>query len=161
LWPFIDQYQNTPIESNKYAYLTDSIPFIQLVLSGKVSMISPDINFVSDYQLFALRLVEYNVAPSFLLTKEPTHLLRYTNFEYVFTSEYTIWEEIILYMHEKVCLALDQVSTLTMLNHRYIQEGVACIDYSQGVRIYVNYTSHAVVVEDGVIPAMDWLVVSS
>ncbi|MDD3958265.1 MAG: DUF5696 domain-containing protein [Candidatus Izemoplasmatales bacterium] len=161
LWPFIDQYQNTPIESNKYAYLTDSIPFIQLVLSGKVSMISPDINFVSDYQLFALRLVEYNVAPSFLLTKEPTHLLRYTNFEYVFTSEYTIWEEIIHYMHEKVCLALDQVSTLTMLHHRYIQEGVACVDYSQGVRIYVNYTSNAVVVEDGVIPAMDWLVVSS
>ncbi|MFA6647122.1 MAG: DUF5696 domain-containing protein, partial [Candidatus Izemoplasmatales bacterium] len=66
LWKYLDSYMFAPIESNKYAYVTDSIPFIQLVLAGSVDLNSTYINYISDYDLLALRLVEYGINPSFL-----------------------------------------------------------------------------------------------
>ncbi len=160
IWPYLSLYQEIPIESNKYSYITDSVPFIQLVLSGSVAMSSPYVNFVSDYGIFALRLIEYNVMPAFLLTEEPTYKLRYTNFEYVYTSEFAIWEETIEAIYNKVYSALEQVNNREMTRHSYVFPGVAKIEYGDDVTLYVNYTANKVFVVGGVVEAMDYLVVN-
>ena len=38
------------------------------------------INYVSDYELMYLRMIEYNLYPSFIITKEEAYDLRFTNF---------------------------------------------------------------------------------
>lgn len=145
LWKYLDSYLFCPVESNKYAYVTDSIPFIQLVLAGSVNLYSTYINYVSDYDLMTQRLIEYGMGPAFLITKESTHLLRYTNSEYIYTSEYDLWKETISSTGVKVTSALETVSGNKMISHRYILEGVAEVMYEDGTTIYVNYTSEDVV----------------
>lgn len=140
LWAYLDQYLFAPIESNKYAYVTDSIPFIQLVLSGSVDLSSDYINYVSDYRLFALRLIEYGINPSFLITKEPTYKLRYTNSEHIYTSEYDLWKSTILDIDQLVSQALIEVEGSRMVNHRYVDKGLAEVTYDNGKVIYINYT---------------------
>ncbi|MDD4184782.1 MAG: DUF5696 domain-containing protein [Candidatus Izemoplasmatales bacterium] len=161
LWPYLDYYLETPIESNKYAYISDSVPFIQLVLSGKTSMSSPYVNFVSDYETFALRLIEYGVMPGFLVTMQPTHKLRYTNFEYVYTSEYAIWEETIKEMYDEVYETISHVSGQAMTDHAYILPGVAKSTYGNGTIIIVNYNLDEVSTDYGLIQGRDTLVVVS
>lgn len=146
LWNMVDIYYQAPIESNKYAYITDSIPFIQLVLNGSARLVSPYVNYVSDYNLFALRLIEYGIEPSFLITKESTHKLRYTNSQYIYTSEYDLWKPIIVDMGLKVQSVLNQVGGLEMINHRYIQTGVAEITYEDGTILYVNYSQNPYII---------------
>lgn len=144
LWNMVDIYYQAPVESNKYAYITDSIPFVQLVLNGSVRLVSPYVNYVSDYDLFALRLIEYGIEPSFLITKESTHKLRYTNSQFIYTSEYDLWKPIILEMGLKVQSVLSQVGGLEMISHRYIQTGLAEITYEDGTIVYVNYSQNAI-----------------
>lgn len=150
LWSLIDAYHEAPIESNKYAYITDSIPFIQLVLSGSVNMYSDYVNYVSDYDTMSLRLIEYGVCPSFLITNESTHLLRYTNSEYIYTSEYALWKDTIKMISDKVIDPLQQVSGEEMISHRYIASGLAEITYESGTIIYVNYTDEAIIISPSI-----------
>ncbi|MFA7075769.1 MAG: DUF5696 domain-containing protein [Candidatus Izemoplasmatales bacterium] len=161
LWKYLDNYLNTPVESNKYAYVTDSIPFIQLVLVGSVNLSSNYINYVSDYDLLSQRLVEYGVNPAFLLTQESTHNLRFTNSEFVYTSEYSLWKDTILEVDEHVSEALSLVNGLKMINHRYVDNGVSETTYENGIIIYVNYNSEDIVVNSVLtIPSNGYKVVS-
>jgi hypothetical protein len=141
LWNSTDVYYQAPIESNKYAYITDSIPFIQLVLYGSARLVSPYVNYVSDYDLFGLRLIEYGIEPSFLITKESTHKLRYTNSQYIYTSEFDLWKPVMLSMGLNVQTVLSSVGGSSMISHRYVATGVAEIVYENGSTVYVNYSS--------------------
>ena len=153
LWNLIDSYYQTPVESNKYAYVTDSIPFIPLVLHGAIDLYSSYVNYVSDDDLFRLRLIEYGIMPAFLISAEPTYKLRYTNSAYVYTSQYDLWRETIVAMYQGVGTALAMVSGAMMTEHRYVAEGVAETTYANGVVIYVNYTAVDVVTGGVVVPA--------
>jgi hypothetical protein len=143
LYRYLDSYSRVPIESNKYSYITDSIPFIQMVLHGRVALYSDFVNYVSDYGLYSLRLVEYGVSPAFIVSAEPTHKLRHTNLEYLFTTEFDLWKETILTMNQEVGGKLSGLQTLTIAYHRYIAPGIAETTYSDGTRILVNYTANA------------------
>lgn len=161
LWKYIDAYYDAPIESNKYAYITDSIPFVQLVLNGHATMYSSYVNYVSDYNVFALRLIEYGISPSFLLTKESTHLLRYTNSEYIYTSQFDLWKDTITEITKEVIEPLKTVAGEQMISHRYIESGLAEVVYANGVKIYINYTNQPITINALEIPNNSYKVVTS
>ena len=153
LYPYISSYYDANYESSKYAFITDSIPFISLILSGNVKMFASNTNYVSDYNLFGLRLIEYNINPSFVITKEATNNLRYANFEYLYTTEYDLWRARILTTYNHVNKVLSSVSGAHMLEHSYIDDGIASVAYDNGVTIYLNYTNNDYVVGSTTIPA--------
>ncbi|OHE40622.1 MAG: hypothetical protein A2Y16_00265 [Tenericutes bacterium GWF2_57_13] len=153
LWNLIDSYYFAPIESNKYAYVTDSVPFVSLVLHGAVNLYSPYVNYVSDDDLFALRLIEYGIMPSYLVTYQPTHELRYTNSAYVYTSHYALWKASIIKTDTAVGGILSEVKGSLMTYHRYVAAGVAETTYENGIVVYVNYNETAVNVGGILVPA--------
>ncbi len=157
---YTDKYYEASYESNKYTFITDSIPFISLLLSGYVELYSPNTNFISDYDLFALRLVEYNIAPSFIVTSSPTYNLRFTNFEYIYTSQYDLWHDEIIKTYNKVNNALKYVIGASMINHEYVLPGVAKVTYSNGKKIYINYNALDAEYNGITIQAMNYEVVS-
>lgn len=143
LYRYLDSYSRVPIESNKYSYMTDSIPFLQMVLHGRVALYSDFVNYVSDYGLYSLRLVEYGVSPAFIVSAEPTHKLRHTNLEYLFTTEFALWKDTILAMNQEVGGKLADLKAMTIVYHRYVAPGIAETTYSDGTIILVNYTASA------------------
>jgi hypothetical protein len=161
LYPYLASYYRMPIESNKYSYMTDSIPFLPMVLHSRVAMYSDYVNYVSDYGLFSLRLVEYGVSPAFIVSAEPTYQLRHTNLEYLFTTEFALWKPTIQTMQEEVGDKLAMLNAHEIVYHRYVLPGVAETTYSDGTIVYVNYTSTPQTVAVGrTIPAFSSKVVS-
>lgn len=141
LYRYLTSYYRMPIESNKYSYMTDSIPFLQMVLHGKVALYSDYVNYVSDYGLYSLRLVEYGVSPAFIVTAEPTYRLRHTNLEYLFTTEFALWKDTILQMNLEVGSKLTDLADQTIAYHRYVAPGIAETTYADGTVILVNFTA--------------------
>lgn len=139
LLKYLTNYYEIEYESSKFIYETDSIPFISIMLSGYLNLFSSNINYISDYHLFALRMIEYNIYPSFILTKEEAYDLRYTNFEYLNSTEYRLWKDLIIEIYQMVNDVLKEVRGSQIINHRYLAKGVASITYSNGKTIYVNY----------------------
>jgi len=139
LLQYISSYYQTPYEASKYAFETDSVPFISYLLSGSVNLYSAPLNYISDQALFGLRLIEYNIYPSFILTYQPSYNFRHCNFEYIYTSEYALWKDIIVSVYQRVNSALSQVRGAKMVEHRCVEEGIVRITYDNGVQIYLNY----------------------
>lgn len=149
LLPYITNYYQAYYESNKYIYETDSIPFMSLLFGSSITQYMPNINYVSDYDLAVLRMIEYNIYPSFIITKEEAYKLRYTNYEYLNSTQYDLWKELMVSMYSKTNDALKNVIGANMIGHTYVASGVAKVTYDNGVKIYINYNQEDVSV-DGV-----------
>ena len=130
------------IESNSYTFITDSVPFVSLLLSGYSELFSSVINYTDDYQLNALRLIEYNIYPSFMISKEESSLLRYTNFETRYACEYERWKNIIVSYFEIVSKILDSVRGEKMVSHIVLDSGITLTTYSNNKGIVVNYSDN-------------------
>ncbi|HPX71447.1 MAG TPA: DUF5696 domain-containing protein [Acholeplasmataceae bacterium] len=139
LFKYLKNYYNANFESSKYLYETDSVPFISILLSGYVDLYSPKINYVSDYELMYLRMIEYNLYPSFIITKEAAYDLRFTNFEYLNSTQYELWNELIKETYNYVNVPLSKVYGAHIINHKYVARGVAEVTYSNNYKVYVNY----------------------
>lgn len=148
LFKFLKNYYNASFESSKYLYETDSIPFISILLSGYVDLYSPKINYVSDYELMYLRMIEYNLYPSFIITKEEAYDLRFTNFEFLNSTQYELWNGLIKETYNYVNIPLSQIYGAHILNHRYVANGVAEVTYSNNIKVYVNYNTNPVLLVD-------------
>lgn len=137
---YLSKYYDMYIESNSYTFITDSVPFVSLLLSGYSELYSSVINYTDDYELNALRLIEYNIYPSFIISKEESSLLRYTNFESKYACEYDRWKNIIIDYYKLVSNTLDSVRGAKMVSHKVLSSGVVLVSYSNNKAIIINYT---------------------
>ena len=141
LLPYMTNYYDAYYEANKFIYETDSIPFMSLVLGGSVNQFMPNINYVSDYELAILRMIEYDLYPSFIITKEEAYKLRYTNYEYLNSTEYSLWKDLMVRMYQETNNALKNVTNARMTRHEYLESGVCKCTYNNGIIIYINYNN--------------------
>lgn len=146
-YEYLSKYYDMYTESSSYTFITDCVPFISLLLSGHVELYGEEINFIDDYNRYALRLIEYNIYPTFIITDEDSSILRYTNYEYLYTSEYSRWKDVIVLMYSTVNSVLKEVTGETMISHNYLASGVAITTYSNNKSIIVNYSDNDYVLD--------------
>lgn len=148
---YIDRYYNASFGANEYAYISESVPFISILLSGSVSLYSAPLNYTDNLDYAVLKMIEYNINPSFIVTKEEGHHLRYTNYEYLFSTEYNLWKETIYDVYQKVGAFLSLVDDEVISDHKVVLEGLSEIVY-QTKLIYVNYSNQELTYKTVTIP---------
>jgi hypothetical protein len=156
LFPYAYAYYGALLESSNYSYMTDTIPFVSLVLSGYTPMFSQHLNFYGNLSDVGLKMVEYNIKPAFVLTAKQSHHLRFTNFEHLLSTEYANWKDKI----EQLVLttnSLKDVSGQKMLNHEIVLDGLAKITYETKI-VYVNYNQNDVSIDGIVISANSYYI---
>ncbi|NLJ19490.1 DUF5696 domain-containing protein [Globicatella sulfidifaciens] len=141
LYPYLEAYFDTPIHSSGLSFADETVPLIQLILSGRVDMYSPYLNTSSNDQDTILNLIEYGVFPAFILTGESTYHLKETASSNIPVSELRYLEDRIENYYRSVNEALSEVLNSEMIDHQIIDEGVAEVTYSNGKVILVNYNS--------------------
>ncbi|MBM7097904.1 hypothetical protein JSY36_19465 [Bacillus sp. H-16] len=147
MWSHMDRYLDVPMYSSNYSFVTDTVPFIQIVLRGYIPYYAPYSNFFYNQDEEVLRMIEYGAYPSFYLTKEPSHLLRDTPSRDLYTSEFSVWESEIVRQYELVQESLGRVEGETIVSRDVHDYGVVEVTYSNGISILVNYTSEAYTVD--------------
>ena len=149
---------NTQLYHSNNAMLDDTIPFIPLVLSGYTELYGRHANFFSNTQNELLRLVEYNVWPSFYTTAEPSHELLKTGSKNIYTSRFIDWETEILRQYNYVNNALKHVVGAEIVDRNYLALGVYEVKYSNHKVIYVNYSGTDYINGSLIIKSNDYLV---
>lgn len=148
MWSEMERYLDIPMYSSNYSYVTDTVPFIQIVLKGYIPYYAPFSNFYFNRDEEVLRMIEYGANPSFYLTSQSSHLLMNTPSRDLYTSEFNIWESEIVKQYEMVQESLGQVEGAT-IESRYVHDtGVVEVSYSNGKSIIVNYTNKPYIIED-------------
>ncbi|WP_413379448.1 DUF5696 domain-containing protein [Alkalihalobacillus sp. 1P02AB] len=148
MWSHMERYLDIPMYSSNYRYVTDTVPFIQIVLKGYVPYYGPHSNFHFNSEEELLRMIEFGAYPSFYLTTEPSHLLMHTPSKSLYTSQYNDWEKGIVYQYQMVKDSLGEVEGESIISRTVHESGVVEVGYSNDKSIFVNYTNEPYVVDE-------------
>lgn len=146
-------YRDAPMSASRYSFETDSVPFLQIVLSGSMTLYAPYANQSFYTDLDVLKCIEYNAYPSFLLTGGDSSLLSGTPSQEYFSTGFEDWKMTAVSIYQRIDKVLSNVQGQQMLSHTVLQEGVVQITYETG-SIYVNYTDAEYQADGVTVPAI-------
>lgn len=142
-WQYTDRFLQSPVGTSQYVYETDTVPFLQMVLNGTMEMYAPYSNFSFYSQADMLKMIDYNISPSFILTEEPSYLLASTVSADYYSTEYDQYAELIQSIYNTVNEPLSQVIGYEWVGRNVLEDGVIINTYSNGSSeksIVINYT---------------------
>ena len=150
LWQYTDRYLESPVGTTQYVYETDTVPFLQMVLHGTMEVYAPYSNFSFYSQKDMLRMIDYNISPSFVLTQEPSYLLAATTSADYYSTEFTQYEEIVKNIYSTVNEPLSQVIGYKWDSRTVVEDGLIANQYSKDGNvktIVINYSEDEMTVK--------------
>ncbi len=136
---FMDAYFDAPLTDSGYIYVNETVPFLQIVLSGYVPYYGPALNFSSNLQNDLLKMADYGVYPSFFLTYGPTSNILNTLSNWIYTSQYTQWGPEAERTYAWLNGLLGPVKGQPITARERLSEQVTATTYANGKRVVVNY----------------------
>ncbi len=162
LWAYTDRFLQAPVTTSQYIFETDSVPFLEIVLNGTMEVYAPYSNFSFYTQSDILRMIDYNLSPSFILSKEPSYKLAQTGSASLYSTEYNQYEQLIKNVYDNINSVLNQVINYKWTNRTVIQNGVIVNTYTNGSNtkeILINYTDKEVKYKNNTIAALSAIVI--
>lgn len=144
IWKYVDRFLQAPVYSSQYLIQTDTVPFLQLVINNNMEMYAPYSNFSFYTKQDMLRMIDYNLSPSFVLTHEPSYQLTLTNSARFYSTEYVQYKDIIQQIYGEVNDALKEVSHAKWIDRVVLENGVIMNVYDNGKVVVINYTQNDV-----------------
>jgi len=151
---------NLPTSSSNYDVCDSSIPFYQMVLSGKVSYSTPYVNLSEEPDIMFLNAVENGSMLSYAWISGDPKIFRNTEFEYLYSTDYKLWISEAINKYKELCNITEQIKNADIISHSTVEPGVKCTTYSNDVKIYVNYNEHDVLTENVSVKAENYTVVA-
>lgn len=164
LWKYTDRYLKSPVGTSQYVFQTDAVPFLQMVLRGTMEIYAPYSNFSFYTQPDILRMIDYNISPSFILTKKPSYYLSSTSSAELYSTEFDQYEELINEIYHQINGVLGEVIGYAWTNRTVLEDGVILNTYTKEKEtkyIVINYTDESVTYEQNLVAPLSASVISS
>ena len=156
---YVDRLMDIPDRDMGYYITDETIPFYQMVVHGSIPYSGKPINLFYDPEMEKLKMIEYGYMPYYKLTYRTPEVLKYTDYNDLFTSYYKDWSEHAINTYKEFNQKLGITWDQYMIKHEKIMNNVYKITYSNDTKIYVNYKRQAVNVDGHTIAPVDYLVV--
>lgn len=159
LWKNTEAFLDMPLYTSSYIYEDESVPFLSIVLKGVIPVYSEYVNFEANKQEFFLKLVETGTYPSFYITKEASSDLIYTNSSDIYSSQYSIYRDMIVEYASELRTVNEKVKGSYITGHEIREGGLTVVTYNNGVKIYLNYGEADITADGYTILGMSYKVV--
>ena len=157
--PYADLLTEVPYKDSGFQFTTEAVPFYQLVMHGVRAYTATPGNLSSDLDREMLRWVEMGYMPYFELTWSSTEELMYTDYQSLFTAQYSAWlDKVSAIAADFADGDLQALRTALMMEHTKISSDLIRVRYDNGMQVYVNYADHDQQADGLTIPAMGYLV---
>lgn len=156
LWADTGAFLDMPLYTSAYIFEDESIPFLSMVLKGSIPMYAEYVNFEANKQEFFLKMVESGSFPSFYITKESSAELIYTNSGDVYSSEYSSYKDTIREYDEQLGELNEMLGDAQIIEHEILGNGITKVTYSNGIRIYINYSREEAEADGITVDAMSY-----
>lgn len=148
---YVTDIVDAPTCYSKFYIVDEQIPFYQMVIHGSIDYTGNALNLMDqdvDEELI-LNWIEYGVAPRYMLSWEDSSQIKYTSAADKYSVNYTTWMDSVQSVYRQMNEALTPVQGAAMVHHRVLENGLAVVEYDNGVTIYVNKTEQTLTAEDG------------
>lgn len=154
----VDWIIKAPTGSSEYVFTDESIPFYQMLIHGVIPYsLKPGNNFY-DAQLEKLTMIEYGGIPYFTLAYDEATKLQDLTIN-MFVSKYDDVKNMIDSTIKEFAENFGEISDKYLIAHQRINEELVYLVYSDGTKIFINYSKEKVTYEGNVIDPMNYLVI--
>ena len=157
--PYAKSLVNVPTSSSHQRVESYSIPFVGMVLKGYIPFTCGSINQSANADKAVLEAIESGAGLNYLLIYDDQLNLIYTNYEDLFSVNYTTQIEKILEDYQNLNSKIGHLQNARIVGHEHLTEDVNCVTYEDGTKIYVNYGNESSKVPGGNVEPLSWLVV--
>ncbi|QJD82011.1 DUF5696 domain-containing protein [Cohnella herbarum] len=144
----VDYIDGLPYSSSRDLMIDETVPVYPIAVHGTVAYTTVAGNTRDIYEDELLKAIEYGAVPSFKLTYAESRVLKRTDFQNVYSSQYAIWKDRIVEDYEK----FDQLAAvyhLKIVDHEKLADGIYATTYENGTRVTVDYKTKQFSVEGG------------
>ncbi|MBR1685641.1 MAG: hypothetical protein IJ708_10945 [Clostridia bacterium] len=157
-----DFFTRVPYEDAGYQFTTTSVPFYQIALHGLVDYAGEPGNLSSDLEREVLRWVEMGYTPYFELTYDNTEELMYTDYQSLFSAQYSAWQDRVAWAAKQFTEGpLAALHDQMMTEHLRVSDTLIKVTYENGTVVYVNYASEPASIDGVTVDAMGWTAVEN
>ncbi len=128
--------KDTPFYGIGYAAFDETVPLLPLVYSGVVPLYSTDLSYEILNEDLMLRLVEYNIYPSFALIAKDYTTVDVDKNNY---KPFATMQDSIIEFNQFATDAFAAIGNAEMTNHEMVDTNIAKVTYSNGTEIVFNY----------------------
>ena len=157
--PYADVITDMNLSGNAYAILDESIPFYQIAIHGLKNYTGEAMNLAGDYETALLECAEYGAGLNFTFMYEDTKVLQDSPFSCYGSAGYADWKEQTVEMILRYQNEMKGLNRQRITDHKKLSDKVSVTSYSDGTKVYVNYSSEDHTEGDILVPARDYLVV--
>ena len=159
LWHDTEAFLDMPMYTSSFMFEDESVPFLSLVLKGVMPVYSEYVNFEANKTEFFLKLVETGTFPSFYVTKENTADLLYTNSNDIYSAQYDVYKDTIISYTNSLKELNSKTEGSTIVEHDILGNGITRVIYSNGVKVYVNYSQDTQSADGTTVEGMSYKIV--
>nr|MBO2493647.1 hypothetical protein [Clostridia bacterium] len=159
-WRYATDITDLSLGNSKYKIEDEAIPFYQMVIRGFIEYTGTPYNLstYTNYRHYVLKCLEYGSNVHFVWSYEPSHKVKDTDFDYLYSIYYKEWIDLATEIYQQVNEALKRVNGQKIISHQKIEDGVFKTVYENGIYVIVNYNRTPVTVEGVRIEAEDFYV---
>ena len=159
LLEYTSDYLLVPMSSSRYRIYSDTVPFVPYVLKGLMRSYSPYQNFNSSSTVQLLKMIDFGIAPSYLLTYESAYQLQSSELQQIYSSSFPTWKDKIVMDYSFLSEGLEVQKNSYVVDRTYLDSGVYEILYDDGTSIIINYTNSNYDYSGTIISALNYKVV--
>ena len=129
VWKYADHILNMPLDSSRYIFSSNAVPFLGVVLHGSVNFAGEPLNMEGDMQYAILKAIENGAAPYFILSMDNTEILKeYQDLSKYYSIRYDIWKDDISSAYNTLNGVLGDVQNKYIIGHEFLEGGVRIPD---------------------------------
>ncbi|MCQ2448570.1 MAG: DUF5696 domain-containing protein [Clostridia bacterium] len=152
-YPYVSRLLDVPSVASGYPDADYAVPFLQMILHGRVDYSAGAVNLSGNYQNAVLNAIETGSDLYFEIAYRNAKVLKSTAFSDYYSVDYNTWEKPIVSAYKQVDEAIGDLKSATMTDYKVLTEGVSAVTYSTGDVIYVNYNSTDYTADGITVPA--------
>ena len=142
---YSDKMYDIPVNHSQYFFETDCVPFLQIVMSGRVPLFSETMNEnVSDRDV-TLRLIEFNTYPTYTFTEGTATVLVDSNSRDIFGSKAELMLPLAIKQYKQINQILSHTVNLQIVSRTVPEDDVVIIEYEDDTTVIVNYNNHEII----------------
>ncbi len=150
---------SAPLNSSKHDIFTVDVPFYQLVFKGKVEMTTEAVNAGESFYKKKLQALETGSSMLFNVFEDYSQNLTYSPYKGLYGAQYSGNSDTIKSMIETYGDYYAAISGQAIAEHSIITPDVRCTTFTNGVKVYVNYSDSDYATQDGVVKTCDCLII--
>jgi len=143
-----DYIEELPHSSSSDFLIDETVPVYPIAVHGSVLYSAAAGNLRDVYEDEMLKAIEYGAVPAFTLTYAESRVLKGTDYQNLYSTQYEIWKNRVAEDYKNFDL-LAGVLHQRIADHQKIADGVYATVYEDGTQVTVDYRTKQFSVEGG------------